>query len=377
MRLPRILDEVQQRFGAEWPDYADFLSREQDEVRAAAREFLRQLIEIVEQPDGAPTGPHDTSPQTLLFEEIGRVQWREGRDLTTLLSAYQVGARVAWHHVSAAALEVGAPPDALAALAEAVFIFVDQLSSASARGYVFEQTESSAAREHLRDELVELLLSGRADELAVRGAASRAGWPLPRQAAVILVDPDNEIGQRVLTRLDSSSLLIRRRSVIGAIVADPVQPGRRARLADSLRKAGAVVGPPVALGDLPASLHIAEVAATLQRDGVLADDPVFAEEHLDAIIVHRDARLLAAFKGRMLAPLEDLPVGVRERLTQTLASWLRHFGDRRAVAAELHIHPQTVRYRMAQLHERLGDLLDDPDGRARLILALGWQRPSR
>ncbi len=377
VRLPRILEEVRQRFHAEWPDYAEFLTREQDEVRGAAREFLSQLIEIVDKSDGQTTPPQDTSPQTLLFEEIGRVQWREGRDLTTLLSAYQVGARVAWHHVSAVALDVGAPPDALAALAEAVFIFVDQLSSASARGYVYEQTEAAAAREHLRDELVELLLSGRADELSVRGAASRAGWPLPRQAAVILVDPDSEIGQRVLTRLDASSLLIRRRSVIGAIVADPVQPGRRARLAASLRGAGAVVGPPVPLDHLPASLHIAEVAATLQRDGVLADDPVFAEEHLDAIIVHRDGRLLAAFQARMLAPLEDLPTGVRERLTETLASWLRHFGDRRAVAAELHIHPQTVRYRMAQLHERLGMVLDDADGRARLILALGWQRPSR
>ena len=104
---------------------------------------------------------------------------------------------------------------------------------------------------------------------------------------------------------------------------------------------------------------------------------MFAEEHLDAIIVHRDARLLAAFQARMLAPLDDLPIAVRERLTETLASWLRHFGDRRAVAADLHVHPQTVRYRMAQLHEQLGDLLDDPDGRARLILALGWQRPSR
>jgi hypothetical protein len=378
MRLPRILEEVHQRFRVEWPDYAEFLSREQDEVRAAAREFLRQLIDIVEQPDGDPARAHDTTPQTLLFEEIGRVQWREGRDLTTLLSAYQVGARVAWHHVSAVALEVGAPPDALAALAEAVFIFVDQLSSASARGYVYEQTESSAAREHLRDELVELLLSGRADEPSVRGAASRAGWPLPRQAAVILVDPDNEIGQRMLTRLDSSSsLLIRRRNVIGAIVADPVQPGRRARLAESLRHAGAVLGPPVDLEYLPASLHIAEVAATLKRDGVLTDDPVFAEDHLDAIIVHRDSRLLAAFQARMLAPLADLPAGVRDRLTETLASWLRHFGDRRAVAAELHVHPQTVRYRMAQLHERLGPVLDDADGRARLILALGWQRPSR
>lgn len=39
---------------------------------------------------------------------------------------------------------------------------------------------------------------------------------------------------------------------------------------------------------------------------------------------------------------------------------------------ELHIHPQTVRYRLRQLRELFGETRDDHDLRARLFLALIW-----
>jgi DNA-binding PucR family transcriptional regulator len=45
------------------------------------------------------------------------------------------------------------------------------------------------------------------------------------------------------------------------------------------------------------------------------------------------------------------------------------------VARELHIHPHTVRYRIGQLREAFGPALDDPDQRARLLLALNWGPP--
>lgn len=373
-RLPTIMIEVRELLREEWPDYAEFLDAEQDEVVMAAKAFMEVLIEIAESPAGA--SPHGTEfgPQVELFEEIGRMEWQEGRELTTLLSAYQLGARVAWHHVSQTALDIGVAPASLAALAEAVFIFIDRLSSASARGFVIEQSQSVAARERLRDELVELLLSDRSDSAAVRAAANRAGWSLPEQVAVILLE-DNRLAQSVLSRLDNSCLLIRRRAMLGAVVPDPGRPGRRQRLADLLRGSRAVVGHPVPLENLPASVQIAEVAAALQRAGLLTEDPVFADEHLDAIIVHRDARLHAALCRQVLAPLEEVSLPVRERLTETLVSWLRHFGDRQAIAAELHVHPQTVRYRMGQLHDLFGDALDEPISRARLTLALAWNAP--
>jgi hypothetical protein len=373
-RLPRLLGEVRQLFSADWPDYAQFLTEEHDEVAVAAEAFMHWLVDMAGQGLSQPIPEAALEPgaQVALFEEIGRIQWREGRDISTLLSAYQVGARVAWHHVSSTALDTGVAPEALAALAEAVFVFVDQLSSASAHGFVLEQSEAAVTRERLRDELVEMLLSDRSDSAAVRAAATRAGWPLPRHAAVILIEPDNPVGQAMLARLDSTCLLIRMRALHGAIVPDPMRPGQRQRLAAALRGTSAVVGHPVPLGNLPASVRIAEIAASLQRSGVLTEDPVFADGHLDAIIVHRDPRLLDALRQQVLTPLADLSPAVRQRLTDTLASWLRHLSDRQAMAADLHIHPQTVRYRMAQLHKLFGAALDDPTSRAKLTLALAW-----
>jgi hypothetical protein len=374
-RLPQMIDEVRDLLSRDWPDYAQFLAEEQSEVTIAAEAFARWLIDAAEH--GIERPPDDSGGAQLeLFEEIGRIQWREGREVSALLSAYQVGARVAWRYVSSAALETGVAPDTLAALAEAVFAFVDELSSASAHGYVLEQSRSVAEREMLRDELVELLLSDRSDSTTVRAAAIRAGWTLPREASVILLSGANPLGQDVLNRLDRSCLVIRRRTLIGAIVPDPVRPGRRQRLVKLLAGAGAVVGHPVSLEHLPVSMQFAELTARLQASGVLTDDPVFVDDHLDALIVHRDSRLLDALRHQALAPLDSLAPPVRERLSETLSAWLRHMGDRQAMAAELHIHPQTVRYRMSQLHDLFGRALDDPATRTRLTLALAWGTPT-
>jgi DNA-binding PucR family transcriptional regulator len=61
-------------------------------------------------------------------------------------------------------------------------------------------------------------------------------------------------------------------------------------------------------------------------------------------------------------------------LRETLAAWLEHPGRPREIARVLHLHHQTVRYRIARLRERFGDALDDPDARFELALALRWAR---
>lgn len=85
-----------------------------------------------------------------------------------------------------------------------------------------------------------------------------------------------------------------------AIVPDPQGPGRRKRLATALRGAKAVVGATVPLHRLPASMGFAEHAVRLQQAGVLAEDPLFVDEHLDAMVVHRDDRLLTALRRHYL-----------------------------------------------------------------------------
>lgn len=363
-RMPQLVAEVRDELAERVPDYARFLTDHLESVTRSAGAVAGRIVALMGEP-----APGD-EVELDLFEELGRSQWREGRALPDLLAAYQIGGRALWRHVSAAALVIGLRSEDLAGLAEAVFFFVDQLSSASAHGYVLEQEESGALRERHRDELVELLLSGSGDATAIRAAARRAEWPVPEKVSVVLVDPDDV---RTLTRLDVQALPVRRSTVVGAIVPHrTVRGGERAALQALLRGAHATVGAPVPLELVPRSLALAEIAARLGREHLLEDDPLFVADHLDAIIVHRDQRLLDALGDQVLAPLLELPPTSRDRLRETLRSWLWHMGDRRAMAEELHVHPQTVRYRMNRLHEIFGDALDDPAARARMHLALGW-----
>ncbi|MBB4684215.1 PucR family transcriptional regulator [Amycolatopsis jiangsuensis] len=374
-RLPAILNEVRDQLVDQHPDYAEFLTEELAEIVTASAGFVRRLISLAAEPGEEEPPELGSGVEQVVFEEIGRSQYRQGRRVTSLLSAYRVGARVAWRHVSEAALDLEVEAELFASLATTVFALVDQLSESSLRGYLLEQSDAVRVRERLRDDLIELLLSDRADMATVRAAAARAAWRLPRQAAVVLVEDENDLGRELVSRLDDTCLRLRRPGSLVTIVPDPGGPGRRAWLARALRGAGAVVGAAVPVDRLPASLRIAEVTARLRRDHLLSDDPVFADEHLDAIIVHRDDRLLDALRLQVLAPLAELNDSSRERLSTTLTSWLLHLGDRKAVAEDLHIHPQTVSYRLGRLHELFGPSLDDPASRATLLLALAWGPP--
>jgi DNA-binding PucR family transcriptional regulator len=77
-----------------------------------------------------------------------------------------------------------------------------------------------------------------------------------------------------------------------------------------------------------------------------------------------------------LTALDGLAAGERERLTETLAAWLAHQRHTPRIAEALHVHAQTVRYRIAKLRELLGDAIDDPDGRFELQLALRISSPT-
>jgi len=383
--MPGLLDDVARLLRPSYPEYGAFLEEHADEVSAGGAIALARVVELAGSGGQLPAPARDQDDDTdgndvvtTLFNEIGRAQFRYGNPLTRLLSAYQTGARAAWHHISAIAIERRVPAGDVALLADALFGFVDQLSSASADGYLAEQNEAVAGRVRARAMLADLLLSEHASMRGLEEAARRAGWPLPQTAAVVLLDPEAPVSEDVLHRADGAGWLPMNQSlVMGFIVGDLELAGRRRRLLDLLAGSPAVIGPSVPLTQLAASVPLARVTQRLRRAEVVTDDPVFLTDHLDAILVHQDESLLQALERQVLAPLAALPEANRLRLEETLASWLRHIGDRQAMADELHIHRQTVRYRMSQLHELFGDQLSDPAKRLSLLLALGWRAPQR
>lgn len=376
--LPQMIDEVVELLSDEWPDYAKFVAEDAEDSLRIAEIALLRLVKIAERlpQTQAPNPTREDRAEQEAFEEVGRLEWREGRSLASLMSAYRAGARVAWRHISRTGVQRGLDPSALAALAEAVFIFVEELSSASAHGYVDEQRATSAERERLRAHLAELLLSDRSDSTLVRAMALRAGWSVPTTAALVLIDPANEIAHATLDRLDPQCLPVRHGGLSGGILPDPDAPGRHGVIVKTLRGCGAVIGTTVPPAQLPSSVRVAEAGMRLARAGVLAGDPVFVADHYDTIMVVRDPWLLEQLRAQALAPLAGVAPVTRRRLEDTLGAWLTAMGNQQATARSLHVHPQTVRYRLGQLRTIFGPSLDDPANQRRLMLAVCWDRPA-
>jgi PucR C-terminal helix-turn-helix domain len=137
------------------------------------------------------------------------------------------------------------------------------------------------------------------------------------------------------------------------------------------RPASVAIGPTVPWHEAAASLRRAAAAFRLAAAGGVAGERlVVAEDHLATLLLASDRGLAADLAATRLAPLDGLPAGPRARLTETLRAWLDRPGQVQAVAAELGVHPQTVRYRLRQLRELFGTRLEDPEARFELSLAL-------
>ena len=385
-RLPEMFDDVCSALATVDEGYAKFLDAGREDALAPAGVALRRLVwsaqlSLQARADGRDVdvpaaaegaGPTGDGLIWQMFEELGREQCRRSLPLQNLLAAYQAGGRAAWRYIGDVAVAGGLSGEALSALADQVFCLVDELVSVTLAGYVDEQGRGHDQQERAREELVARLLSVPPDRDGVVAAARRAGWRLPADAAVVLF----RAGEPARLTGLGSHLPIRQAELPGVIVPDASAPGARQRLTAALRGTSALVGPVVPPERLGTSARLTELAArTLEAPESEDGGVVFVDDHLDVLIVHRDPHLLAALRGRCLAPLLDVPPASREALQRTLRAWLRHMGNRTAMATELGIHPQTVRYRLGRLRELFGTALDDPDFRLCLALTVGWEPP--
>lgn len=103
------------------------------------------------------------------------------------------------------------------------------------------------------------------------------------------------------------------------------------------------------------------------RASVVAGDDV-ASHRLLLAAVPEDLR--QSFRSRVLGPVLDYDAAHRSELVHTLRVFLRHSGAWSQTAAELHVHVNTLRYRIGRIAELTGrDLSTFPD-RVDLYLAL-------
>ena len=152
-----------------------------------------------------------------------------------------------------------------------------------------------------------------------------------------------------------------------SVLLVPDSGGRsRARLLEILDGHDATVGPARPWAEVAGSYTRALAAAELHLPGVVDTDAVLPE-----LVLHADPAALADLREAALAPFAGLPEETAARLQDTLRAWLLLQGRRELVAATLHVHPQTVRYRMNQVRDLYGERLTDPDEVLAILLALG------
>ena len=376
--LPSLADEIIAAIAREVPDYARAMEGEFGQVvRVAIEKALGRFVDLIEDPS------NDDRRGRATYVDLGRGEMRAGRSLDALLSAYRLGSRLAWRRFVEAGVAGGLDPGAIYALGEGIFAYIDELSAESAEGYAEEQSAAAGERQRLRRRLVRLLAQDPpASEESVLAAAAAAAWPLPRNVAALVTGEPPSKEAAAEAEADALAARLARRigeEAIGAgierlalvLVPDAGAPARAGRLRAAVDGRPAALGPAVPLALAGHSVRRATATHALLAAGRLGDrDFARAEEHLPALVIAADPTLGAELAQQRLAPLATLAEGPRARLTETLRAWLDRPGQVQAVAAELGVHPQTVRYRVKQLRELFGERLEDPEARFELGLAL-------
>ena len=367
--LPAATEEILATIAREVPEYARPLEGAFGAgIRTGVTEALRQFVELIRDPDAGRESGRD------VYVALGRGELRQGRTLDSLQSAYRIGARVAWRRISAAASRHRVDPDQLAILAEAIFAYIDELSADSVEGYARAQREQEGERQRRRRELLAILLRDPpAEQADLRAAAQAAGWRLPKTAMPLAV-AESDLA-RVGRRLPADALIGSVDEVGCALIASTGGSMPAAELERATDSVTAALGPAVERAELASSWALAKTALRAVEAGAIdGTAPIVADQHLADLLIFESGGLADRLAQSRLAPLAELTPAARARMEETALAFVQHGGNAAAMARALHLHPQTIRYRLARLRELLGDQLEDPDARFDLELALRSSR---
>jgi PucR C-terminal helix-turn-helix domain len=300
------------------------------------------------------------------LREWARARATEGVRLEDLLRAFWLGGRVGWELIRR-----HARPDELDALLDSAGLlmqYVDRISTVVADTYLAER---------------EVLVSE--EERRTRSLLDRLSTDAPLDATAL------ELAERLAVPLEPAYTPF-------AVVMPGRPPGRHAALAARLRQRGwrlavtegdRVVGltwKPLELAELDEGpdvlLAVGDTAPRSELAGARDDLALLAErgrrlglrgrieakEHLLEILVLRSPGAADRLRAEVLDPLAGSD---HDELRRTLDALVVHRFDRAATSAALHIHRNTLAYRLRRIEEITGLDLASPRDLARVYLAIG------
>lgn len=373
---PAIVDDVVATVEAHVPEYgpggweSTTVQEALDRVRIVVARALSEFSDLIDQPDTR------TRDQQELYRAIGRATHDRGFGIDVMNRVGRVIARATGQWIQRIGTDLKLPTEVVLRATEALYVYIDEGSMLTTQGYNQATAAAAGERQARRSELLDtLLLPTPIPAGTMRQAADAAGWPLPTTLAAVALRSEEPaiamagaIGPDVLAGSSAASPCL--------LIPDPEGPGRAQLIVRALTGNTAAIGPTVEPTNAHRSLALARrTLALFAADTTDAEKFLLhADEHLADLLLSGDTALVEALIERHLAPLHHLTPAARERLCETLLAWLENNCSAPAAGRALHAHAGTVRYRLAQLREILGEALDQPTIRFELQLALRARR---
>jgi hypothetical protein len=364
--LPSLAEEIVDEIRRAIPEYARPLDGPYGHVlRLSVEHNLAAFVDRI----AAQGAPHVGDDSAGTARTLGQYEAHEGRSMDSLQAAYRIGGQVAWRRVMKVAPRHDISSAVMSRLADALLLYLDELAAHSLDGYLQAKVRPIPALDERRRRLLRRVLepAGDADPAELPALADAAGWPLPDEVTLVAVEPE---ARCAWTALDEDVLADLECAAPHVLLPGPFTPARRAMLDEALPGRRIAVGLTVPAGQAADSLRWARQALGLALDGVLAGPVTLCEEHLVTLWLLTDTALVEQLTRRRLGLLDGMTPGQQDRLTETLRTWLVTRGTAAEIAELLHIHPQTVRYRMRKIEQTFGAELEDPEARFGIEVAL-------
>ena len=359
------IDPTVRRLVAATADRIEHLVVARDLVRAYREAIpgFRRLPEAVLASEIAAT----TRRSVALFATLVRAA--EGLPLEDLLHAYRLGARVGWQVV------VGAAEDAderlaLVPIAGLLMDYTDRVSAAAAQAYLEERHHVVTQDERRLRRLLDALCGPLPLPAELRELAESVGLALVDSyrpfAATIPDAPARTHFARAAQLRERGVLALAEGARIAGVAATDVPGGDDWVL---------VIAPDTPRRELAEALDEVRLAADVAQRRALRGT-VSLDMLIPDLVLARSRGLARDLRRSVLEPLERQDRRKNSAdLLGTLRTYLDTGLDRNATARRIHIHPNTLDYRLRRIHELTGLSLHDTHDllRAAMALAAGAQ----
>jgi PucR C-terminal helix-turn-helix domain/GGDEF-like domain len=305
----------------------------------------------------------------------GRRRAEQGAPLPAILHSYRVAGTYLWATILQEGRAHGDDATDLLPAASELWSIIDELSGAVTDAYRETVAERTRANAQTRNAMLDALLRGDLGD-GSRLWDSAAILKLPHRGdfsvvAATVPSPGVESIPRAEEALRAKGISSAWRVEIDAHIGVVALTARHgidqlcSLLAGMTSGPAGVSEPYGSLEQTPAALRQARLAHATATGGVIR----FGAAPI-AVLLASAPDPAANVAQAILGPVLALPEAESAVLLSTLRAWFAEDGATAQAAAKLHVHRNTVRYRLRRIEELTGRDLTRPSGIAELHLAL-------